>query len=363
MQLNHYQILGVSPTASEEEIKSAFKTLAKKYHPDKNSGNLAAEEQFKKINAAYQILSDKTKRQRYDYILNYQIQKQKKVSDNTANTRQKTNVNSERKKSTSIHSKKVDKNKNNSKYLVLIISGFALFITAAISFYFYMNKISAQKSLEQGNKFAAVGQYVMAIESYSEAIDFNPSLSEAYIGRAEARMNLFKDTKGALMDYNEAIENAPNPDYNLYFIRAKFYFKQKKYDDGLKDLEQAISINPRYDSLYFYKAEVNNYILQKPALSISDYSKALAINPKMKDALFGRAIAKQNSADHIGSLQDFNSLITRYPEEGSYYYYRAYSKINSKDSSGACNDWEKAIYYYFHEGQEPYKKHCLKEKE
>jgi curved DNA-binding protein CbpA len=362
MHLNHYQILGVSPTASEEEIKSAFKTLAKKYHPDKNSGNPAAEEQFKKINSAYQILSDKIKRQRYDYILNYQIEKQKNINNTTSTHRQRTNNHSsERKNSNFVKSKKVEENKKNSKYLFIILSGFALFITAAIAFYFYMNKISALKCLEQGKKYAEVGQYVLAIESYSEAIDFNPSLSEAYIQRAEARMLLFKDTKGALLDFNQAIDNTSKSDYKLYFLRAKFYFKLKKYEEGLKDLEQAITINPTFDSLYFYKAEVNNYILQKPVLSILDYTKALSLNPKMKDALFGRAIAKQNSTDNLGSIQDFNRLISKYPEEGSYYYYRAYSKINTKDSSGACNDWEKAIYYYFHEGQEPYKKYCLKE--
>ncbi len=61
-----YEVLGVPKTASEEEIKKAYRKLAFKYHPDQNPGDKTAEEMFKKINAAYDVLGDENKRRQYD---------------------------------------------------------------------------------------------------------------------------------------------------------------------------------------------------------------------------------------------------------------------------------------------------------
>lgn len=65
---NYYQILGVQKNASLEEIKKAYRNLARKYHPDANPNNKQAEEKFKEINEAYEVLSDPEKRAKYDNL-------------------------------------------------------------------------------------------------------------------------------------------------------------------------------------------------------------------------------------------------------------------------------------------------------
>ena len=65
-QTDYYEILGVARTASEQEIKSAYRKLALKYHPDRNPGDKEAEERFKEAAEAYRVLGDPEKRQRYD---------------------------------------------------------------------------------------------------------------------------------------------------------------------------------------------------------------------------------------------------------------------------------------------------------
>ncbi len=63
---DYYDVLGISKTASEADIKKAFRKLARKYHPDVNPGNKSSEQMFKELNEAYEVLSDAKKRQQYD---------------------------------------------------------------------------------------------------------------------------------------------------------------------------------------------------------------------------------------------------------------------------------------------------------
>ena len=63
---NYYEILGVAANAPADEIKMAFRRLARRYHPDVNPNDKSAEEKFKQINEAYDVLSDETKRQQYE---------------------------------------------------------------------------------------------------------------------------------------------------------------------------------------------------------------------------------------------------------------------------------------------------------
>ncbi len=68
---DHYDTLGVAENASQEEIKKAYRKLAKQYHPDANPDNPAAEQRFKEISEAYRVLSDRARRKQYDQVRKY----------------------------------------------------------------------------------------------------------------------------------------------------------------------------------------------------------------------------------------------------------------------------------------------------
>ena len=63
---DYYDVLGVTKSATPDELKSAYRKLAVKYHPDKNPGDKAAEDKFKEASEAYGVLSDKSKKESYD---------------------------------------------------------------------------------------------------------------------------------------------------------------------------------------------------------------------------------------------------------------------------------------------------------
>ena len=65
---DYYRVLGVGKQATEKEVRSAYRKLAQQYHPDRNPGDKRAEDKFKEINEAYEVLGDAEKRARYDQL-------------------------------------------------------------------------------------------------------------------------------------------------------------------------------------------------------------------------------------------------------------------------------------------------------
>jgi curved DNA-binding protein len=84
---NYYELLGITRDASPDEIKQAFRRLARKYHPDLNPGDKAAEDKFKDISEAYEILSDNSRRSQYDRFTGFWRRNRNKPANNTPRER------------------------------------------------------------------------------------------------------------------------------------------------------------------------------------------------------------------------------------------------------------------------------------
>ena len=93
---DYYKILGINSSADKKEIKSAYRSLARKYHPDTNQGNKLSEEKFKEIGEAYSVLGDETRREQYNLLRGIS---QKKSNTSEQAKKQASEAYSEQKKS------------------------------------------------------------------------------------------------------------------------------------------------------------------------------------------------------------------------------------------------------------------------
>jgi tetratricopeptide (TPR) repeat protein len=214
--------------------------------------------------------------------------------------------------------------------------------------------------LEEAKKQEERKHYTSALEEYTIAIKFNPELYEGYERRGDIRIELWKDYSGAARDYSKALAN-PEKNFGLYFKRAKAYLKQKEYDKGIQDLDSAIALNSSYDSLYFYRAEVNHFIRHHFDKAIPDYNKIIELNKNFTDAWLGKALCLQSMGEYQQSIADFDKLILLNENQGDVFYYRAFSKLGLRDTSGACSDWFQAERLNFPQARSALNSYCTED--
>ena len=236
--------MGLNSLASDQEIKRAFKRLAVRFHPDKNPDDPEAEDNFKRINAAYQILSNSIAKSQYDRLLRgespatsnqntggtYYYQG-KKVSPNSrkrrpVSPRKQAQREAARKKNEAIKAKRRAYNKQyNKKATLLVFIGFAYLFILLSSYNQFNTKYHYYYALEAYNS----KQNQQALIELENVLRYDESYAPAHFLIAKI---LFKQNRKLLSVtfFNKAIENldTPNPDYFLQRGIAYSYLRNNK---------------------------------------------------------------------------------------------------------------------------------------
>jgi curved DNA-binding protein CbpA len=225
---NYYEVLGIGKNATAGEIKTAFKKLALKYHPDKNPNNYSAEETFKKINEAYQTLGDVNKKWVYDQKISV-APKQEPFTANPNNFSTQGNATSYNKYSWTAPNTAAGDYSNQGKYYqapiyakkerksdTYIIAFTLLFIIAIASLLFasMMNNITAKQHYEAAVEQYKIQQYQKALVELSRATHFKEDFPEAYEFRGDINIKLDR-YYAALADYESAIRFSKSPSEEL----------------------------------------------------------------------------------------------------------------------------------------------------
>jgi len=177
---NLYTILGISETAGLDEIKRAYKKLAFKYHPDKNQGDLAAEEKFKAVNNAYQILSDTQQRAQYDLIRSYhQFQQTTTYTDYNnqySRTYKNTDTEERRKRAQQYAESYTAERKKVARESMTIGTILIIGLLVIVGVYGLVENYIDNKRQEETN--AQIASRIAIIESYYEKEDFRAAFEE-----------------------------------------------------------------------------------------------------------------------------------------------------------------------------------------
>ncbi len=362
-------MLGVSSSATLEEIKAAYKTLAKKYHPDKNQGSSWHEEQFKRINQVYQILSDPQQKKLYDSRLEFEAsQKQNPQPRSRPNPAYR---NPEPKKRTPNYnspsapkpnykkSNRFEITISNKKLNLLVVGYYIVAIFLLGSYYEFQDYLKKRHLVSEAMEHEKTGRYDYAVSSYSQALKFDKGDAEIYERRGIARLKESMDLIGALTDFSYAISNSYSPSDSLLFKRAKCLFLLKDYPLAILDYDNIINNHEEVkpDSVYYYKAE-SNFHLKNYTLAIPDYSKFLSSNPNSGEAHQHRGFSYYQNKDYQHALTDYTITVSWQPENGVHYYYKGIINFALTDSTNGCIDLSNSFLLGYTESLELKNKYC-----
>lgn len=233
---DYYQILGISRQASNQEIKTAFKKLAFRFHPDRNPDNPLAEATFKQINEAYQVLSDANDKLVYDLKLNGQhipIYPEYSSSHTQSYTKERPRPPHSYRRSSSYEPGVARKAYLVGSFIILILCIGSYFI------YSYMNHVTAEKHFAQALIYIKENRIEAAFAQLNEALQFDENFAEAYFKRGQLHLTAGGGYRYAYADFEQAIHYAEIPTGEMYFFRALCLYEMREYAEVIQDCKKA----------------------------------------------------------------------------------------------------------------------------
>lgn len=406
--LDYYQILGISRSADHQQIKAAYKKLALQYHPDRNPNNSAAEEYFKLINEAHQILSNPHKKAQYDLILNFSYQTTETKTAVQNQPRRKTYQRTAYKRHHNQHwgfdplpktapPYKIDKNYFRVQFFSLgVVIIVAALLIGINQFNLYLERQKEQELKEKNDRVLYQAQMLYESGKYREAFDVvnelikkNPVDSNYPHERKKMLSALHNQTLSLYQqdEYTSAVSNLEvirdyqRPlDLSVWHMIADCSYKLKAYRKAVhaldyilirdkRNIELAISIGDiYYDHLrdtvkaLEYYTEAKNLFKQK---QIDIYGNAFELVMPVKDTppIYYDLFLKRGEINMAANrwsdaITDYNWAVFLRPENAPPYYLRGICKFKTGNQTNACKDWLKATDFGHQESKIQLLKYC-----
>jgi len=318
---NYYAILGVPSSASQDEIKAAYRKLVRQFHPDRNYGN---EKHFKLIQEAYEILSDERKRDHFDAQMAYETYTSD-PAELAKFLREQKNKPKRYKPPADEWVEEEPERRFVFNSITALVAGI-VFIIAIANIFIFRNSFSSGDTEEVNY-------------SHYYYDDSRDRLAKEYFQKA---MNYFRERNSefALMYFKKAIEISPN-DPSLFFNRGLTFYLMKDYRQALNDFNHTIRLNPDFKNVYWVRAKVK-YDMDDNEGAIADFTEAIKHDPQNDSLYFNRGLAYYYTNNFELAIRDIDKAIELNPHQGQYYFDRGDAKEMAGDQDGTCSDWLKA---------------------
>lgn len=358
MMKNYYHILAIGYNATQAEIKSSYRQLAKEYHPDVNAGNRSKEETFKLVSEAYQVLSDEAKKASYDLSLLLQLNGQAHTTQSStwdirrSATRRKTFY---RRRVPVVYSRRTH---FAMAVLLLTITSAVLIVPLSLTRY------SSEYHYDKGLEYFQEGQYYAALNSLERSvIDFGTKDVEACLLAGSILMSQYGQYNYAIEYIDKGLERASSSGekVQLLYVKGQCLAGTTDYYPAIEAFEQAVMLWPEYDSLYYAIGKIYAFRLDEYVLGIQNFDRLSEINPNFQEAFYGRAYCYYKLRNYEAALADIEKYLNKGTVDAEAYLLEGKILYHMGHSDQACDIWMKAARLNYGDAKKLIKNYCEKD--
>jgi len=348
---DYYHVLDVSYNVNPEELKLAYRQLAKRYHPDANAGDREKEEMFKLVSEAYEVLSDADKKATYDLSLLLGLYEEEKVRSRKRSA--PTQPQYAYRPAAVTYSWKTY---TGVTALVVVI------VASIFAVPFGLSRYSSEYHYDKGLEYYQNEQYYAALNSLERAIvDFGSKNVEACLLAGTILSEEYGQHKYAIEYMDRGLEFASSDGEKVQLLYNKgLYLKgSADYHAAIQQFTEALKYWPDYDSLYFAIASTYAFNLDQYDVAIKYFSELEKEEKNFTEAAYGKAYCYYKLHNYSDAMQWVDNYIKKYGIDANAYVLRAKVKAKQGDSQSACEDIKKASRLHSGEAENLTESYCM----
>ena len=353
-----YDILGVSKQADANTIRHAFRSLAVKYHPDKNPGNQHAEEVFKKINAAYQVLSNPDSRAAYDLSLENPFRAytsksnaQKRYEERKRSGEYQRQYQYRRRAGGPMDgSYSAGRSRKNPEPPIKPWKAYALI--AVLVGVFSIGLLGLMRALEI---YEARQKYESALHIWK--VSSRPDLAQKHLNTALSRDDEYQEAyalyadlgielgkaEEALFHAQQAFKLSEDPTAEDRFRLARCLIASGRKEEAYYHLRQGLALQPFNPWALYAIADLELYHYRKYEEAIVYFNRYLSVKPYQKDAMLHKAVAHQQLSAYDSAGHYLEAVLEMKPQDAVARFYYGKNLVHERDTAKACPMFEYAF--------------------